>query len=166
MTISAHVFEAYLRCPTKGWLRSTGEPTTCNAYAEWVAAREQACRLAGITRLTAGLPDGAWAAAPAVEKLKTATSWQWGVDVPLRAANLETQLHAVERMPSPGRNKAAQFIPIRFVWRNKLHRDDKLLLAFDALLDRCLGCLGGTRIVSIILGRNPSRRTGHLRAVC
>ncbi|MBI4661562.1 MAG: TM0106 family RecB-like putative nuclease [Verrucomicrobia bacterium] len=53
---------------------------------------------------------------------------------------METRLHAVERVPSEGRGKAAQFIPIRFVFFNKLTKDDKLLLAFDAfVLSTALG---------------------------
>ena len=43
-------------------------------------------------------------------------------------------------MPSEGRGKPAQFIPIRFVFPNKLAKDDKLLLAFDAfVLSEMLG---------------------------
>ena len=46
----------------------------------------------------------------------------------------------VERAPSAGRGKAAQFILIRFVWTNKVGRHDKLLLASDALaLSKMLG---------------------------
>jgi hypothetical protein len=45
---------------------------------------------------------------------------------------LQSCLHAVERILSEGRGKAAQFIPIRFIFTNKLTKDDKLLLAFDA----------------------------------
>jgi predicted RecB family nuclease len=40
----------------------------------------------------------------------------------------------VERIPSEGRGERAQFMPIRFVFSNKLSLDDKLLLAFDALV--------------------------------
>lgn len=47
---------------------------------------------------------------------------------------MESDLHAMERIPSEGQGKPPQFIPIRFVSTNKLNRDDKLLLAFDALL--------------------------------
>ena len=56
------------------------------------------------------------------------------------ATNVEPRLHAVERVPSEGRGKAAQFIPIRFIYRNKLTKDDKLLMAFDAfVLSEMLG---------------------------
>ncbi|RPI09273.1 MAG: hypothetical protein EHM71_06425 [Zetaproteobacteria bacterium] len=45
---------------------------------------------------------------------------------------IESLLHAVERVPSGGRGRSAQFMPIRFVFSNTLNRDDRLLLAFDA----------------------------------
>ena len=50
------------------------------------------------------------------------------------AATIETCLHAVERIPSAGRGQPAQFVPIRLIHRNKLTKDDKLLLAFDAFV--------------------------------
>ena len=58
-------------------------------------------------------------------------------------ATIETCLHAVERIPSAGQGQPAQFVPIRFIYRNKLTKDDKLLLAFDAfvlseMLDRAV----------------------------
>ena len=56
------------------------------------------------------------------------------LDDPRSEHLLESRLHAVERVPSEGRGKPAQFIPIRFVFRNKLTKDDRLLLAFDALV--------------------------------
>jgi len=40
----------------------------------------------------------------------------------------------VERVPSEGRGRPAQFIPIRFIFTNKLTKEDKLMLALDALV--------------------------------
>ena len=63
-----------------------------------------------------------------------------GLGAPRSEQLLESRLHAVERVPSEGRGRPAQFIPIRFVFRNKLTKDDRLLLAFDALvLSQMLG---------------------------
>jgi hypothetical protein len=51
MTITPSLFDAFLKCLTKCWLRATGEPPSGNAYAEWVktqnAACLRACQLAG-----------------------------------------------------------------------------------------------------------------------
>ncbi|OGA43453.1 MAG: hypothetical protein A3G24_12640 [Betaproteobacteria bacterium RIFCSPLOWO2_12_FULL_62_13] len=139
MMITSQFLEAYVKCPTKYWLRCAGENATGNAYAAWVQAKNEAYRVEGIKRLVAEVPDGERMVASPTENLKTAT-WRMAADLPAQALNLETRIPIVERAPSAGRGKAAQFIPIRFVWTNKVGRDDKLLLAFDALaLSKMLG---------------------------
>ncbi len=66
--------------------------------------------------------------------------WRLALETTTRAQNLESTIHAVERLTSEGRDKLALFIPIRFIFTNKLHKDDKLLLAFDAfVLSELLG---------------------------
>ena len=65
--------------------------------------------------------------------IKTAT-WLLAVDFIATKKNLESLLHAVERVPSDGQGKPVQFIPIRFIFTNKLTRGDKLILAFDTLV--------------------------------
>jgi predicted RecB family nuclease len=113
MTITAQLLEAYVKCSTKCWLRCAGENATGNAYAVWAQAKSEAYRVDGIRRLVAELPNG--------ERVVVSPS-------PI-----------VERA-SAGRGKAAQFMPIRFVWTNKVGRHDKLLLASDALaLSKMLG---------------------------
>ena len=53
---------------------------------------------------------------------------------------IKSEIHAVEQVPSEGRGRPTQFIPIRFVFTNKLGKDEKLLLAFDAfVLSEMLG---------------------------
>ena len=180
MKITPDLFEAFLKCPTKCWLRVVGESTSGNAYAEWVQAQNESYRAEAAKRLTADLPadecaspgSGRREAHYSAETLKTA-KWRFALDVPARtelgssrgneaqtslsqpstlnpkptdqsllpsAATIETCLHAVERIPSAGRGQPAQFVPIRFIYRNKLTKDDKLLLAFDAfVLSEMLG---------------------------
>ncbi len=165
MNITPLIFEAFLKCPTKCWLRFASEPTAGNAYAEWVQAENESYRGAAAKRLLANLPESECAISPAAANLKTA-QWRFAVDVPARsefgssrgneaqteksgianpkseisqslftsAATIEACLHAVERIPSAGRGQPAQFVPIRFLHRNKLTKDDKLLLAFDAFV--------------------------------
>ncbi len=133
MTITSQLLEAYVKCPTKCWLRYVGDSATGNAYAAWIQAKNEACRMEGIKRLVAEVPNAERVAASPTKNLKTAT-WLIAADVPARTPNLETRIPIVERAPSAGQGKAAQFTPIRFAWANKVGRDDKLLLAFDALV--------------------------------
>jgi predicted RecB family nuclease len=144
MKITSNLFDAFLKCPTKCYLRSTGQTGAGNAYAEWIREQNDACQTETAKRLIEAVADTEGAvASPAAEDLKTAT-WGLAVNLPLERETMASRLHAVERVPSQGRGRPAQFIPIRFVFRNKLTKDDRLLLAFDAL------------VLSQVLGRETS----------
>jgi predicted RecB family nuclease len=137
MKITPDLFEAFLKCPTKCWLHATKEISGGNAYAEWVGSQENSYRSQETARLTAELANGDFATSPGAENLKSA-KWRLATNVVVRAednsCSFETCLHAVERIPSAGRGQPAQFVPIRFIYHNKLTKDDKLLLAFEALV--------------------------------
>ena len=133
MTITAELFGAFLQCPTKCWLKPIGEQGAGNPYAEWVQAQNESYRVAGIDRLRSSAMPGESVTSPPADGLKEA-KWRVALDVVVKTADLESRVHGVERVPSEGRGKPAQFIPVRFIFRNKLTKEDKLLLAFDALV--------------------------------
>ena len=78
-------------------------------------------------------PDKCATSTAATESGRSA-QWQLALDFTAGREDLRCSFDAVERIPSAGRGRAAQFVPIRFVFSNKLTRHDKLLLAFDALV--------------------------------
>lgn len=134
MKITSSLFEAGFKCITKCFLRSLGETGIGNAYADWVRTQAESYRYAGMKGLMAGAAnDECIIGSQETKNLKT-TKWRLAIDLVIRAQNLESSLQAVERAPSEGRGQPGQFTPIRFVFTNKLNRDDKLLLAFDALV--------------------------------
>jgi predicted RecB family nuclease len=134
MRISSDLFNAFLKCPTKCWLRAAGEPASGNAYAEWVTSQNGSYRATELDRLLSEIPKGAVVVSPPPENLM-GTRWRLAANLAVHARMntyvLDSELHAVERALSEGRGRP-QLIPIRFVFRNKLGEDDKLLLAFDA----------------------------------
>ncbi len=134
MRITSDLFSAFLKCPTKCYLRSTGQSGSGNAYAEWVRDQNNAYQGEVAKRLIEAAPNTERVlTSPTAEDLKTAT-WGLALDVKVRAGNMETQIHGVERMAPQGRGKPTQSIPIRFIPRNKITKDDRLLVAFDALV--------------------------------
>jgi predicted RecB family nuclease len=143
MKITSDLFDAFLKCPTKCYLRSTGQTGAGNAYAEWVREQNDAYRKEAVQRLVTAAEGEAAVTTPAAENLKTA-AWRLTVDLPLETETMASRLHAVERVPSQGRGRPAQFIPVRFTFFNKLTKDDWLLVAFDAL------------VLSEVLGREVS----------
>ena len=93
--------------------------------------------------MVAESPDDEVVISPDIKNFKAA-KWRLASNLAVQAqmdsCALESELHALERVPAEGRGKPAQFIPIRFVFTNKLENDDKLALAFDAFaLSRSLG---------------------------
>ncbi|MFN0075403.1 MAG: IS66 family transposase [Prosthecobacter sp.] len=143
MKITPDVFEAYLKCPTKAWLRATGEPSTGYSYAEWAHTRAESYGITATARLVGDSPSEEVATSPDLATMKTA-KWRLATCLAARAqietCVLESDLHAVERVSAAVQGKPAQFIPIRFIFANKLGKNDKLLLAFDAyVLSKSLG---------------------------
>ena len=135
MTITADLFEAYLKCPMKCWLRAqqTCEAATGNAYSEWVERQVAAHRSKGIESLFATISETECAISVQKAALKTA-KWCLAANVSVNAGKAESCLHALERIPSEGRGKSVQFVPIRFIPTDKVTPDDKLMLGFDALV--------------------------------
>jgi len=137
MKITSPLFEAFLKCPTKCWLRAIGEPPSGNTYAEWIETQNESYLAREVERLLAMLPEEEVTLPPDMGNLKAA-KWRLISSRTVRAQMdscvLESCLHAVERVPSKGRGKPAQLIPIRFAFTNKIGKDDKLLLAFDAFV--------------------------------
>jgi predicted RecB family nuclease len=134
MIISSQLFEAYIECAIKCWLRSRAELAGENVYAEWARAQNEAYRRDGLKHLLVILPENKCAMGPPISKNSKDATWRIAFDVRLRTNDLESRLQAVERIPSEGRRGPAQFIPYRFEFANKLAKKHKLLLAFDALL--------------------------------
>jgi predicted RecB family nuclease len=165
MKITRRLFEAYVKCPMKCWLRSLDEPTSSNRsnpYAEWIKNQNESYRARSLEQLMREIPPEKYVVAVGFENLRSA-KWTFAIDGDVRASNLEIRLHAVQRVPS-GRGKATQFIPIHFAFANKLTLDDKLFLAFDAFaLSKMIG--RDIRIGKIIYGDNRSSSTIKVSAL-
>ena len=128
-------------------------------------------------RLTEGAaPDEHIIGSTSATNLK-AIKWHLATNYLVNAQNLESSLHAVERIAPQGRVKNAEFIPIRFIFRDKLSLDDRLLLAFDALvLSEIVGQLVGrgriihgrdqiTSVKTSALANEARKLTGKIAAL-
>src|SRR2546422_4747259 len=100
MKISSELFEAFLKCPTKCWLRAAGEPGAGNAYAEWVKSQNSSYREAETGRLLSETPTDECVVSPPPADLKTA-KWRQAACMTVQAqpnsCAVISELHAVER---------------------------------------------------------------------
>ncbi len=134
MKITPDVFAAYLKCQTKCWLRSHGEVGSGNTYAEWVLTRSDTYRGEATKLLMKGMPEAELVvASPAAEGLKAA-QWRLAFDLLIQCGDMETRLHAVQRVPCEAQGQPNQLIPIRFIFFHRLTKNDRLLLAYDAFV--------------------------------
>jgi predicted RecB family nuclease len=132
--ISSHLFEAYLECPSKCWLRAQNEPATGNLYAEWGRAQNETYRKEWLERRLAIVAEADRVLSPTFEVNPKEATWRFALDMRVQANDLECRIPAVERARSEGRGGRVQFIPYRFEFSNKLTKQHKLMLAFDALV--------------------------------
>ncbi len=140
MLITSHLFEAYLKCQTKCFLRSVGESATANGYSNWSQAEQASYRSEENKRLIQRAAQNQCVIRPIDKEDAQSAKWRFAVETTARAQNLESTIHAVERLTSERQDKLHLFIPIRFIFTNKLDKDAKLLLAFDAfVLSKLLG---------------------------
>jgi predicted RecB family nuclease len=143
MKITPDLFHAYLKCPTKCWLRATNELATENDYPKWVKAQNYSYRAVEVARLVTASPPAETALSPDLKDVNTAL-WRLATNLmttaQLDSNVLESELHAVQLVPAKRRGQPAHLIPIRFIFANELDKDDKLLLAFNAFtLSQSLG---------------------------
>jgi predicted RecB family nuclease len=144
MTVTSRLLEAYVKCTTKCFLRSRSEAYEGNPYANWVDNQNKSYRVGALDRFKNGVPSHDCSRSPtSAEDLKTA-EWRLAVELVARAEDLESRIDAVERVPTQGPGRPSQFVPIRFFANNKLTRENKILIAFDAL------------VLSKVLGRDVS----------
>jgi hypothetical protein len=158
MPITSDLFEAYLKCPTKCFLRSLGETGTNNSYANWVSTQYLSYSSEGIKQLVKDFAEDEVITGTIDSEETRSPRWRLSIQTLARTHNLESVIHAVERLTSERRDKSESLIPIRFINTNKVHKHDKLSLAFDALaLSQMLGREIG--VGDIICGNNHARLT-------
>jgi len=134
MRLTSSLFESYLKCRMKCFLRSRQAAGKGNVYADWLLSQKELYRYNGEKELQKTFEQSKIIVrSTATEGLKKA-NWLLAMDLIAQGNNIESCLHAVEHRPSGVRGRPAQFIPIRFISTNKLSKDDNLLLAFDALV--------------------------------
>jgi predicted RecB family nuclease len=140
MIVNANLFDAYLRCATKCFMRASGETGTENPYASWTHARALAYHREGVARIQEKIADNECINGSIDRKTLKSAEWRLAIDVNASAKDLESAIHAVERVIAQKVGEQAQYIPIRFIHTNKLNRADRLTLAFDGFV--LAGALG------------------------
>jgi len=128
MTVNSQLLDAFLKCPTKCWLRSVGEQITDKSCVQCARVRNELYVAAEIRRLISRTDPDGHVTSLAAEDLKRG-KWRLATNLLAKTQSLESRIYAVECLRSEGRSNHTEFVPIRFIPANKVGKDAKLLLA-------------------------------------
>ncbi len=132
--ITSELFEAFSKCPTKCYLLSKGERGTGNTYADWIVEQQNRYRDELFKRISAKIETREYDTGHfKIEDLKSG-KWQFALNCVVTAQSWESHLDAVERKAQSKPDKIFHLVPVRIVHRNKVTIEDKMLVAFDALV--------------------------------
>jgi len=111
--VTPRLFEAYLACRTKCFLRSTGAVGDENSFAAWTERMNESYGRVAIQKLPS---DG-----------------KVVLDHLCQSENSGVEIYALQTV-GRGKTPQSKLIPLRFVASNKVSRSDRLMAAFDALI--------------------------------
>lgn len=114
LTITPRLFEAFLKCPTKCFLRSIGEVGDENSYGIWVHNQNDCYREQGIKTLVGRVTLEELVFGPFEKVDLKRARWRMAVNLIVHAGDLESCIHAVEKIISEDGCTPVKFIPIRF----------------------------------------------------
>jgi predicted RecB family nuclease len=133
MLITEEIFQAFLKCETKSFLKLSNKVGSQRDFSDWqhhvTENFQRKCR----TKLRSDFRDDVCLlATPLLQQLEN-NKHRIVIDCLVRTPEIESHIHALERLSPSGKTKHRSLTPIRFVPREKITKHDKLLLAFDAL---------------------------------
>ena len=133
MLITDDIFQAFLQCETKAHLKLTGAVGDQRAFSEWERHLVEDYKQQCYRQWRADFGEAACLVGVALPQDLDNSQCRLAMDCTVRTQEMQAHLHAVERVASPSKPNDSPYMPIRCVPREKITRQDKLLLAFDAL---------------------------------
>jgi predicted RecB family nuclease len=132
MPVTDEIFKAFLECETKALLKCSGEDGRHSALDIWqkYTAEDFKLKCHLHLRSTIGENECLVGVLPGKE---SEHKYRFILDCPIQTQEVQSHLHALERLDSSGKTRHSPYVPVRFIPGEKLTRSDKLLLAFDAL---------------------------------
>jgi predicted RecB family nuclease len=134
MLITDDIFQAFLQCETKGHLKLAGAVGDQREFPDWERTLVEDYKQQCYRPWRADCGEAACLAGVVLPHDLDNSRCRLVMDCTVRTQEMQAHLHAVERVAAPGKMNDSPYMPIRCVPREKITTQDKLLLAFDALV--------------------------------
>lgn len=131
--IDETLFSAYLKCETKFYLKFAGETGSDIEFANCKQRLVRRYKEEGQEQLRHSFrPDELFVGTPSVSAFRK-KEYRLIIDCVLQVDGIKSHIHALEKMNTRGSRRSTPYAPVRFIPTGKITKQDKLLLAFDAL---------------------------------
>jgi predicted RecB family nuclease len=134
MLITDDLFHAFVQCETKAHLKFAGAAGDHRAFPAWERTLIEDYKRQCHRQLRTAFGEAACLVGGAFPHDLDTSRCRFMLDCRVCAQEMQSDLHAVERVAAPGPANQSPYMPIRCVPREKITTQDKLLLAFDALV--------------------------------
>jgi predicted RecB family nuclease len=134
MLITDDIFQAFLQCETKAHLKLSGAAGDQREFPEWERHRVEAYKRQYYLHVRADCREDECLVGVALPQDLSHSLWRLVMDCRVQTPALQSHIHIVERCTSAGQTPHHPYIPVRLIPREKLTPQDKLVLAFDALV--------------------------------
>jgi predicted RecB family nuclease len=134
MLITDIIFHAFLQCETKGHLKLAGAVGDQREFPEWERHLVEDYKQQCYRHWRADFGEAECLVGVAFPQDLDNSRCRLVMDCTVRAQEMQAHFHAVERVAAPDKQNYSPYMPIRCVPGEKITTQDKLLLAFDALV--------------------------------
>src|SRR5262244_604210 len=134
MLITDDIFHAFLQCETKAHLKLTGAVGDQREFPEWERHLVEDYKQQCYRQWRADFGEAACLVGGVLPPDLDHSLCRFVLDCRVGAQEIQSHLHAVERVAAPSTTNQSPYMPIRCVPREKITTQDKLLLAFDAFV--------------------------------
>jgi predicted RecB family nuclease len=157
MSVTEEIFAAFLKCETKAYLQHSGTLGGQSEFSEWRQHQREEYRESCRKLLCSALHTSLFVGTPDIQSLKD-RRYHLVLDYVITDNETNVRLDALVLSRVKRAKRDCPYIPVRFVPSEKLSRDDRLMLAFDAAaLTKVYGKT--PRLGRIIHGRNHTVAT-------
>ena len=134
MLITDDIFQAFLQCETKAHLKLAGTAGDQRAFPAWEHNRVEAYKQHYHLHMRPDCREDECLVGVALPQDLSHSLWRLVIDCRVQTQALQSHIHILERCTSAGQTQHHPYIPVRLIPREKITPQDKLVLAFDALV--------------------------------
>jgi len=128
MVVSDSDIEAFLACPTRAYLRSTTDAPSDPQFSEHRTRVADFFRCQQRTAQKGKMVSGQFPMGATIRDAFQQTGARILFDFTITAGNINTTIHAVERLPGTAEGPVEQFIPFRYIPCTRITKEHRVLL--------------------------------------